>query len=126
MLGNEEKKKTGLLHKIKMVFSGKKRKELKPEKKPEIKPLPQGKHKIVTDFDSIESFVKSKTETTIVEISNELEIPKKRVLRVALVLEKAGLVKVNYPAVGSPKILFINKEGNNNSGKEKKVKKKEI
>ena len=78
----------------------------------------------MTDFDSIEEFIKSKNKTSAAEISEELKIPKKRVLRVALVLEKAGLVEVSYPAVGSPKIVFINKEGSNNSVEQKEKSKK--
>ncbi|MFH1588647.1 MAG: hypothetical protein ABIA76_04905 [Candidatus Diapherotrites archaeon] len=130
----EKEKKPGFIQKMKNIFFRKKpaklqESDLQSAQQEEKNPFQENRlkigksmqeksnsagEKILTDFDSIESFIESKGSTNAAEISRALGIPKKRIMNCALVLEKAGLIDVKYPAFGSPKIVFLNKNENGN------------
>ena len=81
--------------------------EAKPEaKKEEVKAiaLEIKKHRIVTDFDKILSTVQQKGKITMNELNKSLGIEKKRLEECCGILEESGLIELDYPALGSPKI----------------------
>lgn len=75
------------------------------------------KHRIVTDFDRLLEYVGKNGRIDIQKAMKELKMDKKKILEVSSVLQEADLLKVEYPAIGSP-VLVI-------SGYKKPEKKKE-
>ncbi|MDO8627086.1 MAG: hypothetical protein Q7K42_01345, partial [Candidatus Diapherotrites archaeon] len=61
-------------------------------------------HRIVTDLDRILSFVKENRTVSLKDLNQKLNIDRKRITENAEILEKHGLVKIEYPPVGDMRI----------------------
>lgn len=64
-------------------------------------------HRIVTDLDRILSFVKENKTVALKDIFLKLNIDRKRIIENAEILEKNGLVKIDYPPVGDMRISDV-------------------
>ncbi len=70
------------------------------------------KHVIVTDFDRINSLVKEKQKISLNSVAKQLKLSPKRVAECANVLEKSGLIVIDYPTIGAPQLLVKNFNSN--------------
>ncbi|MCR4368404.1 MAG: hypothetical protein NUV67_00690 [archaeon] len=60
------------------------------------------KHRILTDFDRIFTFIAANGRVKMGQISKELGIPRKRVEECCILLQKERQAEVNYPPIGDP------------------------
>jgi hypothetical protein len=102
-----ESKKFNELHKMNLLETEKKLLMLSSNSK-ELKSVAVElkKHVIVTDFDRINSLVKEKQKISLNEVAKKLKLIPIRVAECANVLEKAGLIEIEYPALGAPKLII--------------------
>lgn len=77
---------------------------------PALRKAAMQRGKIRTDFDRLIEFVEEKGSVTKFQVSKSLEMSPKRVQECCDVLEQAGLVKINYPALGVPKVSVMGKK----------------
>jgi len=80
------------------------------KKKEEIKAIAKeiSKHKIVTDFDKVLSFIRKKGKTTPIDIGKKFGLKKKRLNEILEVLEENKLIVLSYPPIGSVRVLDVN------------------
>ncbi|MDO8538141.1 MAG: hypothetical protein Q7S21_04605 [archaeon] len=64
-------------------------------------------HRIVTDLDRILSFVKENRTVSLKDINQKLNIDRKRITENAEILEKHGLIKIEYPPVGDMRLSDV-------------------
>ena len=62
------------------------------------------KHRIVTDLDRILGFVKENRTATVKDLSTKLNMDRKRIAENAEILEKHGLVRLEYPPIGEMRV----------------------
>ncbi len=88
-----------LEHRAQGIEGMQREEEKREEAKAVIKEIK--KHRIVTDFDRILQLVNERGRIKINDAIRQLGIPPKRMDEVAEILEREGLVKIEYSAVGS-------------------------
>jgi len=66
---------------------------------------------IETELDAIHRFVTRTGNVSMAELVSSLKIPEKRVEFWASILEKEGLIKLDYPAIGQPRLKKLHHEG---------------
>lgn len=77
----------------------------KKKDRPEGKQKELEKKELVTDYDRILEEVRKKGSVPLEELAKNLEIEKKSLKEFLGVLENANLVVIDYPAIGSPKVI---------------------
>ncbi|MBN2127538.1 MAG: hypothetical protein JW703_04060 [Candidatus Diapherotrites archaeon] len=82
-------------------------------------------HLIITDFDRINSLVKEKQKISLIAVAKQLNLTQKRIAECAHILEKTGLIEINYPAIGAPVLMIKNFNENQKELIKKKKEEKE-
>ena len=64
---------------------------------------------INTVFDSIYSMLEMKKSVSVDELSGKLGLTRNRILELALIFEESGKIDIDYPLLGSPKLVLKEK-----------------
>ncbi len=64
------------------------------------------KHKIVTDFDKILTYLRTHKKAKIAEMATSLNIDRNRILENLKTLEDSRLIEIVYPPIGAPIVVY--------------------
>lgn len=79
-----------------------------------------------TDLDSLYNLLKEKKRVSIKVIAHLFEIEDDLAIDWARILEAGGLATVEYPGIGSPFVMLVEKEGEKNEPKKEEPIKQEV